>query len=97
MYVRLAVAWTDLNGVAHGVGDVVDIDAVTLAELEEQGVVENPEDNQAQPTWIGPGSPDPTDGTADPTWIGPGSEPTDGTADPTWIGPGSEPTGTTGA
>lgn len=93
MYVRLAVAWTDPTGVAHGVGDVVDIDAVTLAELEEQGVVENPEEAQGQPTWIGPGSPEPTEGgTADPTWIGPGSEPTDG-ADPAWIGPGSEPTG----
>ncbi|MFD0593641.1 hypothetical protein ACFQZ4_14935 [Catellatospora coxensis] len=36
MLVRLALAWTDPFGIAHGVGELVDIDAVTLAELEEQ-------------------------------------------------------------
>lgn len=41
MYVRLATAWTDADGVAHGAGDVIDVDAVTLAELEEQGLVDN--------------------------------------------------------
>jgi hypothetical protein len=40
MLVRLADAWTDSFGVQHGAGELVDIDPVTLAELEEQGVVE---------------------------------------------------------
>ena len=43
MYVRLATDWADPSGAVHGVGDLVDIDIVTLAELEEQGVVENAE------------------------------------------------------
>jgi hypothetical protein len=55
VYVRLATAWTDADGVAHGAGDVIDIDAVTLAELEEQGLVDNldgqePEDGSGSHT-----------------------------------------------
>ena len=58
MLVRLAVSWTDPFGIAHDAGEVVDIDAVTLAELEEQGVVDNldggPEESveEAQPEWL---------------------------------------------
>ena len=37
--VRLARDWTDGAGAAHGAGDMVDVDAVTLAELEADGVV----------------------------------------------------------
>jgi hypothetical protein len=40
MLVRLATAWIDPAGVVHGAGEHIDVDAVTLAELEEQGVVE---------------------------------------------------------
>jgi hypothetical protein len=36
----------------HGAGEFVDIDVVTLAELEEQGVVENPEE-VSKPEWWG--------------------------------------------
>jgi hypothetical protein len=39
VYVRLAQGWTDGGGAAHAPGDMVDVDAVTLAELEEDGVV----------------------------------------------------------
>ncbi len=54
MYVRLAVAWADPTGAMHCAGEFVDIDVVTLAELEEQGVVENPEE-AGKPEWWGPG------------------------------------------
>jgi hypothetical protein len=39
VYVRLARDWTDGGGAAHDAGDMVDVDAVTLAELEADGVV----------------------------------------------------------
>jgi hypothetical protein len=72
VYVRLAVAWTDPEGAAHGAGQVVDIDIVTLAELEEQGVVENGEE-RVGPNWVGPG----VDGDEAASWVGPGDEPAD--------------------
>lgn len=83
MYVRLAVAWTDPGGTVHGAGDVVDVDAVTLAELEEQGVVEDidgpaPEDGAER---VDPGA-----GTPKPL-IGPGPGSIDGEAAEK-IGPG---------
>jgi hypothetical protein len=37
--VRLARGWIDDGGAAHTTGDMVDVDAVTLAELEADGVV----------------------------------------------------------
>ncbi len=70
MYVRLAAAWTDPAGGVHGAGEVVDIDVVTLAELEEQGVVDNGEEGVGSPDWVGPGEDDTTQG-----WVGPGDEP----------------------
>jgi hypothetical protein len=54
VYVRLAVAWADPGGAVHSAGEFVDIDVVTLAELEERGVVENPEEI-SKPEWWGPG------------------------------------------
>jgi hypothetical protein len=69
VYVRLAAEWADPTGTVHGVGEFVDIDVVTLAELEEQGVVENPEEI-GRPEWIGPGKTD----EAPEAWIGPGDE-----------------------
>ena len=50
VYVRLVREWTDATGVAHAAGDMVDVDAVTLAELEATGVVTNVEDED----WAGP-------------------------------------------
>lgn len=43
MHVRLSAAWTDPVGTVHAPGDTIDVDAVTLAKLEEQGMVEEPE------------------------------------------------------
>ncbi|WP_212825926.1 hypothetical protein [Catellatospora sp. TT07R-123] len=82
MLVRLAVAWTDPFGVAHGVGELVDIDAVTLAELEELGVVENVDKVSEPDKWVGPGSPTPD------KWVGPGAPTPDAEANG-WVGPGS--------
>jgi hypothetical protein len=79
MLVRLAFAWTDIFGLTHRAGELVDIDAVTLAELEEQGVVENMSET-APDKWIGPGSP--PSGEPD-KWIGPGSPTEDDPDNPT--------------
>lgn len=87
MLVRLALAWTDPFGIAHGVGELVDIDAVTLAELEEQGVVENMTEVEPKPDlddpdkWVGPGAPTPDDPDK---WVGPGAPDPD-----KWVGPGA--------
>jgi len=69
VYVRLAANWADPTGAVHGAGDFVDVAVVTLAELEEQGVVENPEE-AGRPEWTGRGK------AEEPTqaWIGPGDE-----------------------
>jgi hypothetical protein len=95
MLVRLAVVWTDPFGVSHCAGDMVDIDAVTLAELEEQGVVENMTDPKE--AYVGPTGNEP-DGYVGPT----GAEP-DGYVGPTgtepdgYVGPtGNEPDGYVG-
>jgi hypothetical protein len=66
------------------VGELVDIDAVTLAELEEQGVVENmteaPKPPSAPDKWVGPGAPPKDDETVEQNaWVGPGSP---GSGDP---------------
>jgi hypothetical protein len=69
VYVRLAADWADPTGAVHGAGEFVDVDVVTLAELEEQGVVENPEE-VGRPEWIGPGKVE----DVTEAWIGPGDE-----------------------
>jgi hypothetical protein len=91
MLVRLALAWIDPFGVVHGAGEHVDIDAVTLAELEEQGVVETMTDPTTE--WNGPSGTEPT--AKDPTtdWNGPsGAEPTAKDPETDWNGPsGTDP------
>jgi hypothetical protein len=37
--VRLARDWTDTTGNDHAAGDLVEVDTITLAELEATGVV----------------------------------------------------------
>jgi hypothetical protein len=96
VYVRLAQGWTDGGGAAHGAGDMVDVDAVTLAELEANGVVTAPDlMNGAAVTasWPGPTAPRPEDEgrvvTArwpGPTAPHPDGDEGDGDADP-WPGP----------
>ena len=83
MLVRLAVPWIDPAGVVHGAGEHVDIDAVTLAELEEQGVVENMTDPKGD--WNGPDGTEATKVDPQTDWNGP-----DGTEPQTdWNGPDS--------
>ena len=80
MHVRLSASWTDPRGTVWAVGDTVDVDAVTLAELEEKGMVEQP---------AGSGSTETTTTTTtppkktDPSKIGPGpsAPPADTTKD----------------
>jgi hypothetical protein len=60
VYVRLANAWTDQNGARHRAGDTVEVDNVTLAELEAGGYVTANEEEKTTKTtaagWPGPGS-----------------------------------------
>jgi len=53
--VKLERDWTDGTGASHAAGDLVEVDTVTLAELEATGVVKT--------DWAGP------TGTKD--WAGP--------------------------
>lgn len=76
MYVRLAVAWTDPTGTVHKPGDVVDVDVVTLAEMEEQGVLEDL-DCVGLGIGPGPGAPPEDDSEPQPIGPGPGSPPKD--------------------
>ena len=63
VYVRLAQGWVDGGGASHAAGDMVDVDAGTLAQLESRGIVssageaDGPRDD-ADEVWAGPGSPD---------------------------------------
>lgn len=61
VYVRLEQAWTDGEGVSHSAGDMVDVDAATLAELQAEGVV-----GGEQTDWVGP-----TGDEAGTNWVGP--------------------------
>jgi hypothetical protein len=87
VYVRLAQDWTDDGGTAHIAGDMVDVDAVTLAELEADGVVEAAEkadDGAGTEAWPGPTSPSPDVEPA--AWPGPTS-PSPDVEPAAWPGP----------
>ncbi|GAA2700557.1 hypothetical protein GCM10010429_03500 [Micromonospora olivasterospora] len=72
MHVRLSAAWTDHRGTLWAPGDTVDVDAVTLASLEELGMVETP-DGQGTAPAEGTGTTTPSTGTSGgPSKIGPG-------------------------
>ncbi|MEV4541079.1 hypothetical protein ACIBXA_08165 [Micromonospora echinaurantiaca] len=79
MQVRLSALWTDPGGTVWGPGDTVEVDAVTLAELEEQGMVEQPAGQSAGSTETTTTTTKPKD--TDPSKIGPGpsSPPADDT------------------
>ncbi|GAA5183967.1 hypothetical protein GCM10023322_24420 [Rugosimonospora acidiphila] len=75
MYVRLAASWADPSGAVHGAGEFVDVDVVTLAELEEQGVVENAGEEIEEPGYIGPGETEEQDPNfVGPSFVGPSEE-----------------------
>lgn len=84
MQVRLSAYWTDPNGTVRSPGETVDVDAVTLARMEEQGMVENPDGKTSsdtgttttsspKPQKIGPGPGTPPDEIGP----GPGAPPAD--------------------
>jgi hypothetical protein len=83
VYVRLARNWTDDRGSAHVAGDLVDVDAVTLAVLEADGVVTAAE--QAEGGGDEPGRGDEPDGWPGPTGPDPGGDP--GIEPASWPGP----------
>lgn len=65
--VRLDKEWTDPAGVTHAVGDTVDVDEQTLAELREAGIVGDVADAWAGPTFAGDDTGgDDTGGAEDP-------------------------------
>jgi hypothetical protein len=55
---RLEKSWTDDSGKTYSAGESVDLDAATLAELQEKGIVKS---------WAGPTSSQPTSKWAGPT------------------------------
>jgi len=69
VYVRLAMPWADPSGTVHDAGEFVDVDVVTLAELEEQGVVENAGEEFEETEFVGPGETE-----DDSQFVGPGEE-----------------------
>jgi hypothetical protein len=57
VHVKLEQDWTDTTGAAHSAGDTIEVDAVTLAELEAAGVVtaEQKDDKGGRKdSWAGP-------------------------------------------
>lgn len=86
VYVKLAREWTDGTGAAHEAGDMIDVDAVTLAELEATGVIAGPDAGHGgkplTAAWVGP--------TSEPTGTSTSSKPTGGgtsSPKPAWVGP----------
>ncbi|HEX7746570.1 MAG TPA: hypothetical protein VF462_15070 [Micromonosporaceae bacterium] len=82
VYVRLEQEWTDKDGATHAAGEMVDVDAATLASLQQEGVVAGEKEAWAGPT-----------GTDDANWAGPtGTEDPTGTEEANWAGPtGAQP------
>jgi hypothetical protein len=68
--VKLAKDWTDSSGKKHTAGEMVDVDAATLAKLEAGGVVKEPDGGWPAPTG---GWPAPTGGggSTDGGWPAP--------------------------
>ncbi|HEX5541835.1 MAG TPA: hypothetical protein VFX60_09765 [Micromonospora sp.] len=62
VHVRLEKEWTDGTGKTHAAGDMVDVDAATLAELQAIGIISE------EANWAGP-----TGGGAGTDWAGPTS------------------------
>jgi hypothetical protein len=69
--VRLARGWVGYDGTVHEAGELVDVDAVTLAKMEATGVVTPSDDGDCdcdcdEPTiaWAGP-TDEPVDGPTD--------------------------------
>jgi hypothetical protein len=76
VYVRLVADWTDSQGEQHLAGELVDVDAATLAVLEAAGATAGADD------WVGP-----TGSDAEEDWSA-WSGPTGGGESESWAGPG---------
>jgi hypothetical protein len=85
--VRLARGWIGYGGAVHRAGDLVDVDAVTLAKLEACGVVTPSESTQ----WAGPTGGEPTEDERTVAWAGPTGDDDgddgDGDGSGEWAGP----------
>ncbi|HEY3503874.1 MAG TPA: hypothetical protein VGN37_13950 [Actinocatenispora sp.] len=87
MYVRLAADWTGPDRTRHHAGDVVEIDNVTLAELEAGGFVAT-EEEQPKPAEPEPADTDESTADTDESTAGTdeskaaGKDKGDGVADP---------------
>ena len=54
MLVRLTGDWTDPGGSSHHAGETIEVDAVTLAQLEAAGVIDaSPGKGSDVPQWPG--------------------------------------------
>ena len=56
VYVRLEKEWTDGEGLGHSAGEMVDVDAATLADLQAKGIVgeKGESGGGASTEWLGP-------------------------------------------
>ena len=57
VYVRLEQGWTDDEGANHAAGEMVDVDAATLARLQAEGIVGEEGDGKGGDEgarWVGP-------------------------------------------
>lgn len=54
VYVKLESDWTDGDGVVHTAGESVDVDAVTLATLQAEGIVSEGSTSKDGTDWAGP-------------------------------------------
>jgi hypothetical protein len=63
VYVKLEKDWTDAAGVSHSAGEMIDLDAGTLARLQKEGVVTEdwagPTGDKVGTAWAGPTSTQP--------------------------------------
>lgn len=90
--VRLARGWIGYGGAVHRAGELVDVDAVTLARLEASGVVTPSESTEK---WPGPTTAgrarsltgDADDGERTTAWAGPTGDSDDDDKDADRAGP----------
>ncbi|MFI6757860.1 hypothetical protein ACIBF5_01765 [Micromonospora sp. NPDC050417] len=63
VYVQLVQGWTDEEGVNHAAGEMVDVDAATLARLQAEGIVGEEGGGSGgggdHKEWVGPTSTNP--------------------------------------
>lgn len=71
VYVRLENNWTDREGATHSAGEMVDVDASTLAQLQANGMVADPGEGEDPDSWVSPTDGD-GGGDEDPdSWVSP--------------------------